>query len=553
MKPPVQMSAVLPSLDISCQGMASPLTAVMLETIPLPVFYKGTDGVYLGCNSAFEQLVGKPRHEIIGFTAVALATPEKAELFAKMDAKVYDHPEHQIYETVLEFPGKGRFEVIFHKAPFYDEKGNLAGLVGVIVDITQQRAAEAELLKAKEIAENATRAKSQFLAMISHDIRIPLQGLLGFSSLLGETQLTPEQRVFLEKIQFSGNMLHNLVGEILDFSRIEACRLKLDWIPFSLFRCLQKVMDLFTLGLNKRDVEFRLVLGDELPAVIIGDESRLQQILTNLLGNAMKFTQAGHIILSVRVASADTHELPPLLPGGAASGKPVRLHFEVQDTGIGISPGELERLFQPFEQADSTISSRFGGAGLGLSIVRQLTELMGGTVQAQSEPGKGSTFGFSLVTVVSAVSAEELQASSIVSAKNPSRRAAQGSNPVLSILIVDDHHPNADLASQMFEYLGHRADIVLGGKECLERIRHSSYDLLCVDLMMPEMDGTEVTRKIRQNADPKVASLYIVGNTAGMMSEDKDRCIQAGMNDFLRKPMSLNDLEKMIQRFLSRR
>jgi signal transduction histidine kinase/CheY-like chemotaxis protein len=393
--------------------------------------------------------------------------------------------------------------------------------VRTFTDITEQEHTARVLADARDAAEAAARARSEFLAVMSHEIRTPLNGVIGVAGLLEDMELGSAQRDYVRLIRQSGDHLLELINDILDFSRLEADRVDLEDTSFDPRALMQGVMGMFLTQASTKGLQLTAIAADNVPAAVSGDPARLRQILYNLIGNAVKFTDRGWVGLAL------THE--PLDDGR------VRLLFSVADSGIGIIPEAIERMFQEFTQMDGSISRRFGGSGLGLAICRRLIELMGGSIAVESQPGAGSTFHFD-VTLKRAEAAPSAN-----SAAEPEPEAARS----LRILLAEDNPTNQLVALRLLERLGHQADAVANGAEAIDAAASTRYDLILMDVMMPEMDGLTATRQIRTAERPE-ARIAIVGLTAGSSMENLTACLDAGMDAVTTKPVTLARLRAAI-------
>jgi signal transduction histidine kinase/CheY-like chemotaxis protein len=394
--------------------------------------------------------------------------------------------------------------------------------------VAKMRKARADAERNAAAAEAANRAKASFLAMMSHEIRTPMNGVLGVADLLRARLTDPEQKKLLDILAGSGESLLRIINDILDFSKIEAEKLELRPVAFELAGLLGDIDAL--LGLQARDKHIRFVLDAEagLPVAVSGDRQRLSQVLLNLGNNAVKFTDHGEVRLRVRHVQD-------------AEGSPL-IEFSVHDTGIGIEPDSLARLFTPFGQVADGRAHRGGGTGLGLVISQKLVRLMGGEITVSSEPRRGSTFRFALDLPVA-----ELPVT-------PGATASQASRTeMLSFLIAEDNAVNQMIIEAMLRQLGHRVTLVANGRLALEALARDRFDLVLMDCNMPELDGLEATRRLRAGADGvRDTHVTVIALTANAMDGDREKCLAAGMDDFLSKPVSLQALRQAIERVRSR-
>ncbi len=406
-----------------------------------------------------------------------------------------------------------------------DESDGNEYVDGVLLDISARKAGEAELILARDRAEIAGRAKSEFLAVMSHEIRTPLNGVIGYTSLMMETALSGEQREYLDSIHFCSKSLLDLLNDILDFSKMESGKMELEHRPFSLRRSVEDVVSLYAHLAADRKLALSCEFLSGAPDWILGDSTRLRQVLVNLVGNAVKFTERGRIDVRVEPIQA------------APGGKSFRL--AVADTGIGISQDKITRLFKLFSQADSSMTRKYGGTGLGLAICSRLVDMMGGTLTVESREGAGSLFVLEL-PCVEPTKGEIFERLSTAESELESELEV----PPLRIVVAEDNAVNRSLIRRILSDLGHESHMVSDGRECLAAVADGEFDMIFMDLQMPEMDGFETTRKLRELGD----GIWITALTADAMPEDAERCREAGMNDYVSKPFTKGSIRRAIER-----
>ncbi len=400
-------------------------------------------------------------------------------------------------------------------------------IICYLKDNTEIKEYHNALIKAKDGAEAATVAKSEFLSSMSHEIRTPLNGVLGMTTILESTALNTEQRDYLTTIKHSGESLLSIVNQVLDFSKIEAGDLELEEEDVSVRKLIGETMKLVTHRASTRNNIITSHIDHSVPPYVLGDYSRISQVLYNLIGNAIKFTDGGKVTIWV---SAERTEIP----------KEIRLHFSIEDTGIGIKDEKVKELFEPFTQADSSATREYGGTGLGLTICHRLVTLMGGEINVKSEEGIGSVFSFSFPTIEIEASDDDLAYVDIMSQLNSGAASIHN----MKILVAEDNYINQKLIQKTFEKMGFSIDVVGTGLQALNACMDDDYDLVFMDVHMPEMDGIEATKNIiKQMSNPP----EIVALTANVGSESKRECLDAGMTDFLEKPLKLSELNRVIQ------
>ncbi|MDM8525405.1 response regulator [Desulfococcaceae bacterium HSG8] len=428
-------------------------------------------------------------------------------------------------------------------SPIKNREGNITHYVAVKDDITLRKKVEEENIrlleeakKAREEAESANSAKSSFLASMSHEIRTPMNAVIGMTELTLQTDLTPEQRENLRIAKISAHHLLDIINDILDLSKIEAGKIMLEDTDFDLHRLLDSVIRIFSVQVKKQGLFLNLACSDDVPQHIRGDQVRLRQILVNLIGNALKFTETGGITVRANLPERSLISNPE--PPGHS------LIFSVTDTGIGIPEDTQEKIFDSFSQASDSTTRKYGGTGLGLTICRQLTELMGGRIRVESEVGSGSTFSFQVV----------FQPGNKENIRPDDQRhmAPEQALENLKILLAEDNPLNAKVATSFLTRMGHIPVTAGNGKEVLAALSTDTFDLVLMDVEMPEMDGLEATQRIRSGeAGLENRSIPVIAMTAHVMAEFREKCEAAGMNGFVTKPVDFYELGTIIERHVS--
>ena len=520
--------------------------ASLLDQVKNAVIATDLTGRIIYWNRFSEALYQWRAEEVIGRSIAETIVPEGyaskiGEVIRDVLANGYRESEHMVQRR-----DGSMFPALYVYSLLKDGQGRNMGFVGVSIDLTERKKVEQDLLSAKERAESATKAKSEFLANMSHEIRTPMNAVIGLTDLLLRTGITAEQKDYIETIRSSGDSLLAVISDILDFSKIEGGMLDLEEEPFDLKQCLEESVNMVAEAAAKKELIVRFAIDPIVPKRIAGDAIRLRQILVNLLGNAVKFTDAGIVSVSVSLDPSAASSVPP----SAKSSPLQKILFAVKDTGIGIDGDRMGRLFQSFSQVDASTTRKYGGTGLGLAISKNLAELMGGRIWAESEPGRGSTFYFT----ISAEAAPDEAAP----AARPARRegipagglaALETGRPKISlwILLVEDNAVNQKVAIRILERLGFRADIAANGRQALGALKNHPYDLVLMDVQMPEMDGLEATRLIRSQPGRQP---YIIAMTAHAMKGDREECLAAGMDDYVSKPVRIEELLAAIERSL---
>ncbi len=500
---------------------------LVIDTIPVRVFWKDIKLNYLGCNRLFAKDAGRENPEdIVGLDDYALSWANEAPHYRQDDFAVIKNNKNKIAYEEPQTTSSGR-EIWLQtsKVPLEDENGRVFGILGTYEDITDRKNIEAELKIAKESAEQASQSKSTFLANMSHEIRTPMNGVIGMTYLALQENLTDKARNYVLKAHTSAANLLGIINDILDFSKIEAGKLNLDQSDFDIRQIINNMMNLIKLNADEKAIKVVLNVDEAIPKFVCGDSLRLSQVLNNLGSNAVKFTpDGGNITLNVSSHNEDDET--------------VQLTFEMEDSGIGIAPEHIERLFTAFEQADATTSRKFGGSGLGLVISKQIVELMNGSIRVESKPGDGSKFIFSVRLSKSRYQNPDNGSSEKTHSQNLSQSLAvlKGAN----ILLVEDNDINRELATELLVSKGINVKTAYNGKEALAILDENSFDGVLMDCQMPVMDGYEATVKIR--AQVNYADLPVLAMTANTMKGDRDKVLSVGMNDHIAKPISPDEM-----------
>lgn len=440
------------------------------------IYKTDPDGKILYVNLAWEKLSGFTQDETVGKEKLCFVHPEDQDDFLNALQKSLDENKNlDSGEYRIVTKGNDIKVVAYHRYLLFDDNNKYIGSTGILTDVTDRKKNEIELVRAKEDAETALKAKSEFLAIMSHEIRTPMNGVIGMTGLLLETKLSPEQKEYVETIRVSGDTLLTIINDILDFSKIESGKMKLEEQPFELRECIEDAYDLLATKAVQKKLDLLHLIDEHVPAFIIGDVTRLRQILVNLVSNAVKFTDQGEVFINVK-KNKDLED------------GEIELLFSVKDTGIGIPKDKLDVIFQSFSQADSSITRRFGGTGLGLSICSKLVNLMGGKIWVESEAGKGSTFYFTVKTTPSTITPARVYLKSKLSVLNNKR-----------VLIVDDNKTNRQILTLQTQSWGLIPKAASSGKEALEWLNNNEpFDFAIVDMQMPDMDGLFLGKEIRK-------------------------------------------------------
>ena len=529
------------------------LLQTVIDTTPIRVFWKDQNLQYLGCNPLFAKDAGKQAPaELIGQDDTQMAWAKQAEIYQRDDRQVIASGQARLgYEEPQTTPGGGLMWLRTSKVPLRNRNGEIVGVLGIYDDVTERKLLESqlrehrdnleklvsertrELAVAKDAAESASRAKSAFLANMSHELRTPMSGIIGMTAIALRRAEDPKLREQLAKIDQASKHLLGIINDILDISKIEAERMVLEQTAFQLGGVIENLSSLLAPRVREKQLLFIVDVPAALSKLsVYGDPLRLGQILLNLLGNAIKFTQHGGVTISVRVLEERENE--------------VVLHFEIIDTGIGISPDEQGRLFSAFSQADSSMTRKYGGTGLGLTISKRLALLMGGDIALQSVPGKGSTFCFT-VPLLKNMASDPLLA--VLETESPEARIKRDFAGI-RVLLAEDEPINREVSLDLLSELGLLVDVAEDGLQALDLARKHRYPLILMDMQMPNLNGIEATQAIR--ADSLNCDTPIVAMTANAFDEDRQSCLAAGMSDHLGKPVDPDLLYETIFRWLSK-
>lgn len=482
-----------------------------LDASPDLVFYRNEDKEFSGCNRAMELLTGKSEKQLVHLKPADVYSPEAAAKVIETDEKVFRHNVSLTYEQWLDYPDgrKACFEI--RKVPYYDRVGKRHGLMGFGRDITERK-------RYQDALERASRDKTTFISTISHELRTPLNGIVGLSRILLDTELTAEQEKYLKTIHVSAVTLGNIFNDIIDMDKMERRKVQLDNQPVDFTSFLADLENLSALQAQQKGLRFNLEPTLPLPHQVITDGTRLRQILWNLISNAVKFTQQGQVTVRVRYDEGDM------------------LHFEVEDSGIGIPQDELDKIFAMYYQVkDSHGGKPATGTGIGLAVSRRLAKNMGGDITVTSEQGKGSTFTLTI------------HAPSVAEEVDDAFDEDDMPLPALNVLLVEDIELNVIVARSVLEKLGNSVDVAMTGKAALEMFKPGEYDLVLLDIQLPDMTGLDISRELTKRY-PREDLPPLVALTANVL-KDKQESLNAGMDDVLSKPLSVPALTAMIKKF----
>ncbi len=452
-------------------------------------------------NDAFTDFLGLFYVDVVDKSPADLFPNDVATTFIMKEFELLDKPGSEVYEIELNNANGETRNITVYEATYYGGDGSAMGIVGLFVDVTTQKRLESDLISAKDQATEASKAKGEFLANMSHEIRTPMNAILGMSHLALLTDLNDKQRNYVSNIEKAGKSLLGIINDILDFSKIEAGKLSVEHIEFRFSEVLDNISNIVSVKAKEKDLELIFDIDPELPDELVGDPLRLGQIIINLTGNSVKFTESGEIIIRARkVTEAD---------------EMIEVQFDIQDTGIGMNEEQLGRLFQSFSQADGSITRKYGGTGLGLTISKSFVELMGGRIWVESEPGKGSTFSFTIRCGRSESSIKEQVAKATVLRDK-------------RVLVVDDNQASRDIMYALLDNLNLRVAAVSNGEEAVYEVEsadkgNDGFDVVVMDWKMPGINGDEATRQIRAlglNKEPNVILASAYGEDAGLITEE---------------------------------
>jgi PAS domain S-box-containing protein len=510
------------------------LLRTLIDQLPLCIYVKDAEGRFIAANKATARIMGAASPaDLLGKTDADYYPPEIAAEYQRDDLSVLGGAQVLLNKDEPHVGRTGqRRDVLTTKVPFRDAQGQIVGLVGASQDVTEQKQAQQALAAAKRAAEAANEAKSQFLANMSHEIRTPMTAILGFAELLSDTHCTEDQRRdYLSIIQHSGHGLLQLIDDILDLSKIEAGRMTVEPIPCSPVQIVDEVAALMQVRTQPKGVSLVVHFQPGLPEVIVTDPTRLRQILLNLVGNAVKFTERGEIAIEVVFRQL---------------GRPM-IEFAVSDTGIGIPAEQLADIFRPFTQADTSSRRRFRGSGLGLTISRRLARMLGGDISVESQLGRGSRF----VLSIAGCDPAELDRPTVAPCRPAARMPPEVRQLQGRLLVAEDTPMNRQLIQAILVKAGLEVDVAENGVEVCRLVAGSAadgrpYDLILMDIQMPELDGYDATRQLRQAG----WQWPIVALTAHAMADDREKCLEAGCDDYISKPISRDGLLAVVSRYL---
>jgi PAS domain S-box-containing protein len=507
---------------------------VILDASDIPINFCSADRTFLFVNKTYAKWYGRTPEQIIGKSIVDLLGEEGEETIRPYYERALNG-EHFQYETEVNLSIGYRF-IQCNYTPVFCENGRVMGWVGIIYDMTKRYLLEKKLLEnentlklAKEKAEAASIAKSEFLATMSHEIRTPINAVIGLAHLLNNSKpLTEKQREFINTLQLSAQSLLTLINDLLDFSKTESNKIDLEHIPFSFSATIKEIVEMFSLEVQKKGISLNYTISEMDEQFFLGDPLRIRQILTNLVSNAIKFTQQGGITITLTTTpSCELHY--------------IYVHVSVKDTGIGIPVNKINAVFDKFMQADMSITRQYGGSGLGLAICKNLAELMGGSITLKSALGEGSEFTLHLPLEY----AHDIANSQAHKAQEV--LLAEKKQDSIRVLLAEDHPPNVLVATSYLEIMGYYYEVASTGKEALRKLREKHFDVILMDVQMPELDGYKTTQILRQEERKNGSRrMPVIGVTAHVLPDEVRKCFESGMDDYIAKPFDPDTLQKKI-------
>lgn len=500
----------------------------ILDNSTALIYMKDTQGRYLFVNKEFESVFQVTLVMLMGKTDFELHTEEAAKRYTSVDKWVLENNRvKEVQEIISQPDGDHHYAIV--KFPLYNIYHEVEGVCGIATDITTRVQYEQELIEARKVAEQAEKFQEQFLANMSHDIRTPLNGIVGMTNLLSGTNLNGEQKEFIDATKQSSDTLMILVNDILDLSKIKAGRLDIEGIPFDIRELITRSVFTLKQKAKEKGLQFIISIGPDIPLRVTGDPHRLSQILVNLIGNSIKFTDKGEVVLSLKIGEKEADK--------------VQICFSVKDTGIGIAENKLDMIFESFTQSASNTSRKYGGTGLGLAIVKQLVLLQDGEIHVESGLGKGSSFYFTIPYFIPPDGDPNFIKPEDAGAHIDARDLSS-----YHLLVAEDDRVNQKVIQYTLKRAGVHADIVENGKEMIVLLQTGKkYDLILSDIHMPEMDGYEAAKYIRHVLKIETP---ILAMTATVLNEEKNLCLEAGMNDYITKPFSIGELIEKISYYV---
>jgi PAS domain S-box-containing protein len=488
----------------------------ILDNATSLIYIKDLEGRYLLINKQFKEILKVTESAVIGKTDFNFTNEEQAQRFKETDEKVIKTCKPVEVEEIIEM-ADGKHTMLIIKFPLINAQNKLYGISGIATDISERVLQREELIQAKKVAEDAKRLQEQFLANMSHEIRTPMNGIQGMTDLLLDTPLSEKQHDFAKTIKKSADNLVVIINDILDFTKIKAGKLTIEKIDFDLKEVLHNITAIFMHRMQEKSLDFSITTDKEIPPVLKGDPYRLNQILVNLIGNAIKFTHKGRIAVNISMQKKNNES--------------IILNFSISDTGIGIENDKINEIFDSFTQASVETSRKYGGSGLGLAITKQLLEMQNGEISVESEIGKGTTFHFSIPFSCS-------KTNNKLFFRGKKLKDYHGFLQNKKFLVAEDNKVNQKVIQNVLLKAGAIADIANNGLEAIGYLKENkNYDLIIMDLQMPEMDGYAATKYIRNVMN---ISIPIVAMTASALKGEKSKCLEIGMNDYLTKPFDFS-------------